>query len=187
MCCWTYSLPIQQLPISFLPISSMLSLNLYNGSPIFWRTSSGCLLSIPAFFCRAVAWCHHKFALLPLLRFFQSCHLNPCFSSFLLQSLSGDHPLHAFRHLPKPSYFSNQPCHLRISLAFVKTQAPPSSLPRSWYSLNRWTVSSCYSLHKSDACWLEVYLSVQFHVQPIRSIIMLYVMYSGILLYILRI
>ena len=53
----------------------------------------------------------------------------------------------------------------------VKTQAPPSSLPRSWYSLNCRTVSSCYSLHRSNAFWLELYFSVPFHVQPIRSMV----------------
>ena len=38
-----------------------------------------------------------------LLRFFPSCHLIPCFSAFLFQSLSRDHPLHAIQHLSKVS------------------------------------------------------------------------------------
>ena len=39
------------------------------------------------------------FALLLLLRFFQSCHFIPGFSSIFFQSLSRDHPLDAFRVL----------------------------------------------------------------------------------------
>ena len=66
----------------------MLSLPLYIGAPIFWRTSCCCLLPLPAFFSQAVAWCHHRFALLLLFRFFPSCHLIPSFSAFLFQSLS---------------------------------------------------------------------------------------------------
>ena len=70
LCICTYSLPIPQLPTSFLLFSPMLCINLFIGAPIFLRTSLCCLLSIPAFFNRAVAWCHHTFALLLLLRYF---------------------------------------------------------------------------------------------------------------------
>ena len=45
-----------------------------------WRNAARCLLSLPVSFCRTVAWCHQSFAL--LLRFSQSCHSIPCFSSF---------------------------------------------------------------------------------------------------------
>ena len=84
----------------------MLSLHLYIGAPIFRRTSFCCLFPLPAFFGQDVAWCHHTFALFLFLRFFPSCHLIPCFSAFLFQSLSRDHPLHVFQHLPNVFNFS---------------------------------------------------------------------------------
>ena len=41
-------------------------------------------------------------------------HVSPL---FLFQSLSRDHPLQAFHHLPKVFYFSHQPLLIRTSLA----------------------------------------------------------------------
>ena len=100
LCSWTYSLPIHQLPTSFLPFSPMLSLNLYNDVSMFWRNAARCLhwnLSIPVFFCQAVVWCHKPFTLLLLLLLFQSYHSIPCFSSFLFQNLSRNRPFHAYQ------------------------------------------------------------------------------------------
>ena len=52
--------------------------------------------------------------------------LDPLFlSSFFFQSLSRDHPLQAFHHLPKIFHFSHQPRHLCTPLAREHTSAPP--------------------------------------------------------------
>ena len=79
--------------------------------------------------------------------------LDPCFFSFLFQSLSCDYPLHAFHHLPKILYFSNKTRHRPTPLTRESTSTP-SYLPMSWYSLSCQTVPSCYNLHRPNACWL---------------------------------
>ena len=80
-----------------------------------WR--SGTYLLPFTFFCGTVISCLLSYALLSFLRFFQRCLSVPCFSTCFFQSLSCDHPLQAFHHLPKVFHFSNQPRHLRTSLA----------------------------------------------------------------------
>ena len=51
------------------------------------------------------------------IRFFQRRLLISRLSTCFFQSLSRDHPLQAFHHLPKVFHFSHQPRHLRTSLA----------------------------------------------------------------------
>ena len=82
--------------------------------------------------CGTVISCLLSYALLLflLLRFFQCCLLIPCFSSFFFQSLSRDHPLQAFHHLPKIFHFSHQPRHLCTPLAREHTSALPHRGPR---------------------------------------------------------
>ena len=51
--------------------------------------------------------------------------LDPLFLLFFFQSLSRDHPLQAFHHLPKIFHFSHQPHHLCTPLACEHTSVLP--------------------------------------------------------------
>ena len=78
-----------------------------------WR--SGTYLLPFTFFSGNVISCLLSYALLPSLRI--RCLSIPCLSTCFFKSLSRDHPLQAFHHLPKVFHFSHQPRHLRTSLA----------------------------------------------------------------------
>ena len=81
-------------------------------------------------FCRTVFWCHHSFALLTLLRFFQSCHSTPC-----PPNSSNSCPVTILLILSTIYLISpTSPNNLATGICplHIDTRVPLSSLSRSW-------------------------------------------------------